>query len=1176
MKKKIIRGMSGAWWLVALLFPVLLHAQSNRGTLTGTITDTSSAAIAGAAVTATNEATSSKYSTQSSMSGDYTISELPFGQYDVSVSFQGFQTLESKGVVINANQSTRFNGQLQVGQQVQTVEVTSVAPTVHQDSATVEESFTSKQISELPLTIGAFNVRSPEAFTFFTPGVSGDTFRSRVNGGPQFSNEVLVDGASTTRSENGPAFDETAPSIESFGEFTIKTNDFAPEYGASGSSITSFAYKSGTNHIHGDVYDFLRATPLDAAGFYDTGRCTIAGKKSTSQGDCNNRALNPQRRPTLDQKNDFGFTAGGPFVIPKIYNGRDRTFWFFSYEGIRLANEFNVNPVRVPTARQLTGDFSEFLNLKDGVGNPAPILVYDPLTGQPFPGNIIPQSRFSSVSNYALQFMPHANQVDPATGLTDMYVNGIPLALTVNMFTMVADHNLTERQKLHYSFSYRKNFRTRDPSNLLAGSDPLTQLRRQDFRTRYHRASYDYTLRPNLINHLNLAFNRTTSVNGSVTVGDHFVSKSGLKGVADTHTPTQNLPGYITLGNAEFNDNIDNGYQIADNMGWVKGKHTFKFGIDVHRQLYDPKTQNNGAGTFFFDPRYTSSPTGAALASPGDAWATYLLGGVQNVNFNLNEVNPGWRRLYWASFIQDDFKVTRKLTINYGLRWDISDPRSEVFNRTSSLDPHLPNPAAGNRPGAFAIAKPGHTHFDKRDWKDFGPRLGINYAVNDKTVLHAGYGIYYAQLFYSDFGEHSKQGFDASPVFDGSGDGHTPAFLWQNGVPQNFARPPFTDPSSLNTREIDFLSPDARAPLVQNWNLGIERQFGNSLTINAAYVGTKGSRLYRAFDPEQILPKYLALGTLLMKNVNDPAVTAAGFSSPYPSFTTDYGDPTLARSLRPFPQYNAISYMNQTDGFSSYHAFQLKVEKRFSQGMQFLVAYTASKTLTDADSELPFSAFVFTQNDYNGREEKSISSDDVPQILALSYIYDLPVGKGKRFLNQGGIVDKVLGGWEVSGLMQYHSGVGMTIGADCGSSLGAVFAGGCRASKTGVQQLLGSGASGHPDPNNGKPYLNAAGFTVPAPFHYGNTERVESHARGFGYANENFGLLKTTKITESVGLQFRFETFNVLNRAIFNNPDTFVGSSALDGTITRNSHFGFYSGQANTPRVMQIGLKLLF
>jgi len=1159
-------------WMCLTLGAVLGLAQSEHGTLTGTITDTSGASVPGAAVVATNPQNGAKYQTQSSPEGVFTLAELPYGSYDVTITKDGFQTAQSKGVVIGVNQVTRLNSQMQLGQSQQTVEVSAQAPLLQADSSTVQSNFSTRQILELPLAIGAVgNARSPETFTFLTPGVAGDTFRTRVNGGQQFSNEVLVDGTSTTRDENGPAFDETAPSIEAFGEFSIKTNNFAAEYGATGSSITSFAYKSGTNGFHGDAYEFLRNTALDSAGFYDTGNCSIGGKNLNANDFCTDSAHagSRTRRPGLDNRNDYGFTLGGPVWIPKIYDGHNKTFFFFSYEGYRQGLTFRASPQHYPTARELGGDFGELLGLK------SPVLIYDPQTGQPFANNVIPQSRFSSVSQYSLPFFPKPNFVDPSNGLTDLYINGVATVNRSNLYTTVIDHTLNDKQHLHYSYSTRNNFRTRDPSNLLPGSNPLTQLRQQNFTTYYHRGSWDYTLTPTLLNHLNLGFNRTFSKNGTVTAGSNFVANSGLKGVANTHTPTLSLPGYPDFGNSELNRNIDNSYQIAENMSWVRGRHTFKFGTDIHRLLYDPKTQNNGAGHFIFGPQLTGNPNDG---SGGDAFASYLLGAVSHVDFNLNLVNPGWRRLYDGSFFQDDFKVNSKLTLNYGLRYDFEIPRSEVVNRTSSLDPFLQNPAAGNIAGALGFARPGHTHFERTFWKDLGPRLGLSYALNQKTILHGGYGIYYNQLFYSDFGEHTKQGFDASPNFD-SPNGKAPAFYWQNGVPQTFSRPPFTDPSGINTQNIDYLSPDSKPPYVQSWNVGVERELTSTMKASVSYVANKGTRLYRGFDIEQLKPKYMALGDLLGKNINDPAVVAAGFKSPYPGFSNDWGGgATLARSLRLYPQYSGVNYINNTDGNSTYNSLQAQLEKRFSSGLQFLVSYTYSKSLTDADSQLPFTAFAFTQNDYNTKAEKSVSSDDLPQTLAISYLYELPFGKGKPLLNREGVVNKLVGGWEVSGIMQYASGAPLQLGAFC-PSISNNFGGGCRPNLVSGQKLLGPGASGHPDPNNGKPYLNAAAFSIPAPYTYGNTARLLSNARGFGNRNENIALFKNTSVFgEKLGTQFRLEVFNLFNRTIFNGPDTFIGGfdPSQPNNLGANGHFGTFGGQANTPRVIQFGLKLLF
>lgn len=1154
-------------WALALLFPSLLFAQTTRGRLNGTVTDATGASVPGAQVTVVKTDTGTKYQTETSEAGIYAVPELPYGTYTVTITKEGFKTLESRQIVISANQNTRFDATLELGEIAQTIDVTASVPVIQTDSATVQANFTTRQILDLPLAIGAVgNSRSPETFTFLTPGVSGNTFLTRVNGGQRFSNEVLIDGASTYRSENGPAFDETAPSVEALGEFTIKTNNFSAEYGATGSSITSFAYKSGSNELHGSVYDFLRATPFNAAGFYNTGRCTINGQKVTD-GRCNDASLNPKRRPALDQKNDYGFTVGGPVYFPKLYNGKDRTFWFMSFERYDQANQFPANPVRYPTERMQSGDFGELLAL------PNPIVIHDPVTGQPFPNNVIPQNRFSSVSRYALQFLPKPQIVNPSNGLRELYTNGVPLTQQTNLYTWTGDHNLTVKQKLHGSFSYRDNFRTRDPNNLLPLDNPLTQGREQKFTTKYFRVSHDYFLSPSVLNHLIIGWNRTFSRNGTVTFDDNFVQGAGLRGVANTHTPTQNINDYVTLGNQELNRNIDTNYQIGNDLSWIKGSHTLKFGAFFVRQLYNPKTQNNGAGTWNFNSAATSSLTGAG----GDGFASYLLGAVQSGFFNFNLVNPGWRRLYSAFYAQDDFKVTPKLTLNYGVRWEISDPRVEVANRTSSLDPSLPNPGAAGILGALAFANEDRRRFDDQYWGGVGPRLGINYAINDKTVIHTGFGIYYSKVFYGDFGENTKQGFDASPNFN-TPDGRRPAFFWQDGVPQPSQRPPIFDPAYVNRQTIDYIAKDGSKPVqTYNWTFGIERELARNLAINVSYVGNGAQNLNRGFNLNQLDPQHLRLGDLLSRNINDPAVVAAGFRAPYPTFAADWGGgATLARALRSFPQYENINFINNTDGHSTYHSLQVKVEKKFSDGLQFLVAYTASKTLTNADSRLTWLS-EGAQNDRLGRLSKSVGNDDQPQVFAASFIYELPAGRGKKFLNRPGVVDKIAGGWQISGIMQYQSGTPMPVFAGC-PDIERVNAGGCRANII-SSNVYGPGASGKPDPNNGQPYINPAAFVAPAPFQFGNTERTNSYLRGFGYLNENFALFKSAKLKgESLGLQFRMEMFNVFNRVIFNNPDLFVGAydPAFPQSIRRNQNFGFFQGQRNTPRFIQFGLKILF
>ena len=1126
--------------LILISTAALLVAQTGRGTLTGTVNDSTGAVVPEASVTVVNLQTNTRYQAQTSSGGVYTVAELPFGEYSVSVAKTGFRTSEATGIVIAANKVTRFDTPLQIGDVRQSVEVQAVAPLLQQDSSTIQTNYNTKFMSELPLALGTFSVRSPESFTFLTPGVVGTAWQNAINGGQTWSNSVLLDGASTGRYWHPGNFDESAPSVEALGEFSIKTNAFSAEYGRTGSGVTSFAYKSGTNDLHGSVYAFERNEALDAAGFY--------------------------RQNTSDRKHDHGFTAGGPVYVPKLYNGRNRTFFFFSFERFLTNVLQSASPVTVPSERQKQGDFGELLTLR------SPVQIYNPRDGAAYPENLIPRSQWSKVSSYALPFFPKANMIEPGTGLMRRYYNLQPTELVNNLETLVLDHNFTGTERFHYSWSRRNNDRLREPANMLPRDNPLTMYRAQIYNTNQWRSSLDSVITPTLLNHLNFGLDRAISDNRTVTDGMNFVKNSGLQNVANTHTPVQNIGGYLGIVDGSFGVYYDTRYEIAENVTWVRGKHTVKFGGDVRRERVNILSMMPTAGNFTFAAMQTASRAGVG----GDGFASYLLGAPSSGSKKDARMTVGWRTLYTAAFVQDDWRIGSRLTLNLGLRWELDFPRVEVANRYSGLNPDMPNPEAGGIPGALDFANEKRRHFDTTSWRGFGPRIGLAWALAPRTVLRTGYGLNYNLLYY-DFGTATQYGFEASPSFT-SPDGKLPAFYWDNGFPDNYAKPPFFDPSSQNRQNINFVSADTRIPYIQSWNFGLEHQLTGSLKVEAFYVGTKGTRLNRVLNIQQTKPEYLALGDLLTKNINDPEVAAAGFKTPYPAFVKDWGSgATLWRALRPFPQYNGVNWLNASGGNSTYHSLQAKAEQRLSRGLQFLIAYTWSKSLTDTESSFRSAdgGGTLFRNSWLGRLEKSVGDFDRPHVLATSVIYEIPVGAGKP-MAMTGLGDKLFGGWQLTGTLRYSSGAPFTLGATC-PSLTLTSAGSCRPSYTGVTPLVGPGRDDL-DPDNGKPVFNADAFTVPAPYTFGTTDRNMNDLRWNGGVEENLGILKHTKLGERVRMQLRAEAFNVLNRVRFSGPNAVVGAydASRPGQINRNQNFGFFSGQSNSPRTVQLSLKVLF
>ena len=720
------------------------------------------------------------------------------------------------------------------------------------------------------------------------------------------------------------------------------------------------------------------------------------------------------------------------------------------------------------------------------------------------------------MSTYGLQFIPAANLVEPGTGLMRWYNVGVPTTLRNNLETTVLDHNFSSSQRFHYSWSRRNNHRFRDPENLIPEDNPFTRMRDQIYTTNQWRATHDTVISPSLLNHLNLTLDRVKSYNFSVTYGDGFVKDSGLMNVANSTTPQISIGGYQTLSVTESNIQYDTRYEIADSVTWVTGTHTLKVGGDIRRTRYNFPSFDNSAGSFSFSATTTASLAGVG----GDGFASYLLGAASSASKKDPAVTPGWRFLYAAAFVQDDWKVTPNLTLNLGLRWETDFPRVEVLNRTSGLNITLPNPKAGNIPGALEFASGDRRHFDQTSWKQFGPRLGLAWKFAPATVLRAGYGLNYNNIYYDGFGGGMRHGFEATPSFS-SPDGRQPAFFWDNGFPNNYLRPPFTDPSGQNLLGIDYIAAEPRAPYIQSWNFGVERQITQSLSVEAFYVGTKGTRLARTVNLQQTRPEQLALGDLLRSRVDAAAVAAAGFKTPYPTFVQDWGSgATLWRALRWFPQFNSVNWINPLVGNSTYHSLQVKAEQRFSRGLQFLMSYTWSKNINDAETAQRSSS---DQNDWLGRKEKSIASQDLPHVFGASFIYELPVGVNRRF-RVSGALDRILGGWQITGTTKYTSGSPMRISATC-SSLSVVSAGSCRASYTGASGLYGSGWT-NLDPNSGRPALNADAFTVPAAYTFGNTPRNMGQLRWMPNLDESIGLFKRTRLKERWTLQLRAEAFN--------------------------------------------------
>lgn len=1194
----------------ACLLPAGAFAQTNEGSITGNVLDPSGATVPNATITATSRGTGAVYHAVSSSAGSFSIGNVRIGAYDISVTAPGFQTNSIQGVVVQIATQSTLKITLQPGNVSETVTVNADSPTIQSESADIGAVVTTKQVLDLPLALGSSvqAMRSPEAFVFLVPGTvgpgtngssqnagvsQGGAFESKVTGGQNYGTEILLDGASTYRSENGSSFDEAAPSVEALSEFRVETSTMPAEYGRTTGGIEIFSTKSGGNDFHGSAYDIFRNKDLDANTWYN----------------------NYQGLPRVkDTQNDYGGVFSGPVWIPKLYNGKNKTFFMFSWEQYKQSVGFSTTST-VPTAAEKSGDFTADLDTSRVVGtNPCdgtPVYfgeIFDPSTTRAGANgtlcrtsylaetgkNAIPAGQQSAIGQKLLSFYPNPTNGNAVNNLT--FAGSYPLLDTT--MTIRIDQNISDKHKLFAMYDSRDNNRLANSPTWGNAASPGGPG--QDFFTHYARAGEDWTISPTMLNHLNLGFNRTNSKNvgpgARLGNGQNWDATLGITGVGGPTFPAINTgqPNISTEGNTNFGDTIDYGYRFNDIFDIVKAKHTLRFGVDYRYQIYEPGSLSNTSGSFNFGCAETAAAVGplASCASSGNGIASLLLGAVDNANAEAYASQAQWRSHYYALFAQDTFKITPTFTINYGFRWEVDAPRHERHGNTSDISLTAPNPAAGGRPGALVFAGKGSGRNGVVDetwaktWhKDFAPRIGIAWApaqFNNKLAIRAGYAIYYGAITYADFGGFLQVGFQAVPSFS-STNGFDPAFNIASGFPA-YNPPPNFDPSQANfsgNPANGYVDPSyGRPAMVNNWSFDVQGQLATDLILDVGYVGQHSTHLRSNINPVNNLnPAFFHLGTLLTANVNSPQAMAAGIGLPFPGF-----DPTrqVAEALLPFPQFFALN----TDcclenlGQSSYDAMQVSLQRRFHAGLNLMASYTWSKTLTDADSTLPFFANLAgggaIQNPFNLKNEKSLSNQDIPQNFVLSYIYELPVGKGKKFMDKGGFLNVVFGGWSISGIQTYHSGQPE---AFCCATGIPWFDGAIRYNFIPGQQVYSQAfLSGNYNPVT-TPIFNKAAFEDPnsaanvALFGYrlGNMSRTDPTVRSFFYKSEDFNILKRTRLTERTDILFQMSFLDAFNRHIFDNHVN-VDLNPSD------ANFGIMNpgAQIMGPRRIQLQLKLEF
>jgi hypothetical protein len=1137
--------LRGAFFLVitALLFAVApLIAQIVYGSLVGTVTDTSGAVVSGATVTLSNLGTSERRTTQTDVNGGYQFLTLVPGHYEVDVEKPGFKRFSRQPVDVQVQTATRIDAALPVGDVQQTVNVAGESPLLQTQNASLGTTVEGRSVQEMPL-----NGRNIMSLVALVPGVvpQGASQSSVLNNQSAIGNTTnpagwnnyqiggaiagasgeYLDGAATNIIGNNPGWVAFVPTQDAIQEFKVETNNVDPAFGRFGGGVVNFSTKTGTNDFHGSAYEFFRNTVLNANNFFL------------------NRSGIP--RSQLNQ-NQYGVVVGGPIRKNKV-------FFFFSWEGYQERAGLPYSGF-VPTAAQLSGNFA---------GLPT---ITDPQTGQPFPGNVIPQSRFDPTANIL------ANQVRlwPAPNASQPGVNYVANALSggsSNQYNARFDWNISDKQRLFARYTDWPNSTLATDYFFIGSTGKLPGV---DGHSRQLVLGDAYTFNPTTIADIRLAVTRF-----------HFDVKPASLGV-DLSTlgpnwavigPQLRYTAYPWMTFAAYSAapysallelTTSSDYAISGALTKIIGRHTLRFGGEARLLLQTSNNSLYGAGNFNF----IGSPT-------GDAVASFLLGiPVGGTSSQISVYNvPYLFNRYQGYYVADNFQFNPHLTFNLGLRWELPGSEGEKHNNDTVFLPDATDPLSGitglNLTGQLGLVNSpqyGSRYETKLHYDLFAPRVGFAWQVRNNTVLRGGYGITYLPLE-----NWIGYGPETSPINAAT------TYLGTNGTlsnpfPNGLNHPTGRAPDFMTALEGGSLSstlPNQAYPYAQQWNLDLQQEFWRGTLFDLAYGGAKGTHLSNPFDLNQISDQYNALGPQLLTPL--PTNPFAG-QVPVTSFLNSSF--TTGQSLRPYPQFSSITISNYSGFGTNYNSLQAALQKRFSAGGTLLISYTWAKTMGNADTlqgYLETNPVGGVQNYNNLRAERSLMSFDVTHRFVASYVYDLPFGHGQHWFGEvTGVTDKLVSGWALNGITTFQSGFPLVMTYALPTVLSQYFGAGTPRPNVAPdcdKQIQGSGTSKLNE------WFNTSCFSAPSPYGYGNESRTDPKLRGQGIDNWDLALSKTTKITERFALEFRGEFFNTFNRVQFAPPGTSYNPDTLG---TSANSFGVVTAQNNLPRQIQFALRLRY
>jgi hypothetical protein len=1164
-------------------------AQSPTGTIRGTILDSSGAVIPNATVTITNTQTNEAKTTNTDGEGRYIINFVQPATYSATATASGFESEKQNNIVVQVSVGVPVDFKLPVANVATKVEVTSTTPALESTTSSVNTVITAQQITDLPL-----NGRNPTSLEVLVPGVStvGGASTPHIAGSRNANNEEQIDGMTNILPENNVGNNEAAytPIVDSVQEFNVQTSVLPAEYGRFSGGVISLVTKSGTNQFHGTLFDFTQTQSFYAENYFQTG---------------------PNAASHLYQ---FGGTAGGPITIPHLYSGRDKSFFFFAFEDSKSAADSTYIDT-VPTAAERTGDFSALLGAP--LINPAtkaPYIdactgqevltgqIFDPTTAKsvngtycrtPFPNNQIPTNgvaggSISKVSAAAVQYFPLPNT--GAGALTNNYTATGSTTNNYYHFDIRLDHDFGPKWHSFVRFSHLNN--PYAPYNSYGNAaDPTGNG--PSITTAYS-SSFDnaITLSPTLVMDLRAGFSRQATHRSTFDTPFNVASlglpasiaANGQQNASDFPNFALSTNSFSGLGSGNYVNYQENPSAVDFNPSFVKVLHgnSITFGGEYRKLFLNfyqygfPTGQFGGIGQDWTEDTLNNTD------GSGNAAATLLLG-LADYGQVTTDTTLATASTYDALFVQDDYQAAPSLTFNIGLRWDVEIPRTERHNKLDYWDPTLPSPLAGlipanacatcaNLMGQMVFvgtqgAKYGR-HQAPTQWKDFAPRIGFAWSANEKTVVRGGYGLVYnasALQAAGTSGGAGTDGFTTNTSFDFTNSSQqTINTTFDNPVPNGLNQPlgAAGGPGTFIGQGIsDTFFSSVRNPYSVQGNLNIQRALPMQSVLEVGYIYNRGNFLIDG-DPgvpySQVNPSYLPLGQTLLNSVPNPfygKITTPGSILAAQTIPLDY-------LLKAFPQYTSVYSFRKANSGSHYNAITVKLDKRMSNGLSLLVSFTGAKLMDNAAAAVSYlgPASSTYANEYNPEGEFGLSTQDVSRILAIGYVYQLPFGRGQRFLaTENGLVDHLVGGWQTNGLVQSDTGTPIVLsGAN---------------DNTGLLTLGQRPTEAPGDPNIPNKtlnhYFNTALFTNPAQFVIGNAPRSLPNARNPGYTDADLSLFKNNFIGsgERYNVQFRLEAFNALNHPNFAAPNTGVNNGTSFGQIT---------GTASNPRELQLAVKFVY